>query len=371
MKQPSLTNILARLALACALVITLMHSSLHAEQNVGEPRTGPAETAAVAIANANATAGQTLPAAMADSAGEQSLDAGVSNISNAAGTADNEHKFFEFELELDTYYSSFDVFLNLADTPIPEVGEKPEYEIYKDLIKSVLRPRVIALELSVNPMPALGVFIKKNMREQYSDAEFGRDFNLVKAITAGFEEPYAISLFLGNVVKFKKPGQDKNRVGNMGWVGYLFSHGDYHIKDNSLIYDKWYEFEWKIKGDRIFPESKLSWSFRIGAKYHDHPEINDVVYISLRRSRLEFNDSAFSIMRNSAFEYTFDMDSEDMSAVQHKFFVEKKFPNKDIKSAFTLALGFIWDSGRKYSGSLAPDGAQESYQIILRPNLEF
>ena len=276
----------------------------------------------------------------------------------------------EFELELDAYYSAFDLFISLTNTPIPEAGDKPEHAIYRDLLLNSLHPRFVVLEVSVNPMPLAGVFTRENLTDFYDDMQMSPDFNLVQAVTAGFEEPYAFSLFLGNVVKFKKPGQD-DVVGNRGWVGYLLSHGDYHIKDNQLIYDKWYEFEWKIKGDRVFPSSKLSWSFRVGTKYHDNPDIRDVIYISLRRSRLEFNKRALSLMDNSAFEYTYDMDSRNLSSVQHKFFVEKKFPNRKLKTSASLALGFIWDSGKKYSGALAHTNGGENYQIIIRPNIEF
>ena len=290
--------------------------------------------------------------------------------SNKIESAD-ETSPLDVELELDAYYSAADLLLSLTNTPVPEAGDKTEYEIYTDLLLGSYKPRFVALEASIYPMPALGAFARKNMEHLYEDMEMGEDLNLIQAVTAGFEEPYALSLFVGNLVRYKRRGQKGNKAGNMGWIGYLVSHGDYHIKDNVLVYDKWYEFEWKIKGDRKFADSKHSWSFRIGLKYHDNPDINDVVYVSARRSRLEFNSSAFSIIKNSAFEYTYDMASEDLSVVQHKFYVEKKFPMKKYKTAFTLAVGLIWDSGRKYKGDLAPEGDKESYQIIIRPNLEF
>jgi len=71
-------------------------------------------------------------------------------------------------------------------------------------------------------MPCLGVLIKRNMENFYEANNIGDDFNLVKVITAGFEEPYAFSVFMGNVVSFKKPGE-KRVAGNHGYMGYLFS----------------------------------------------------------------------------------------------------------------------------------------------------
>lgn len=280
-----------------------------------------------------------------------------------------EYKRARLELELDAYYTSVDLVLCLTDKPIPDVGEKSEFEIYKSLLLSSYLPRYLLLEASVNPMPCLGVFIKKNASGFYEDAELSEDLNLIKMITAGFEEPYAFSLFLGNVISFKKPGA-KRKAGNNGYMGYLVSAGNYHIKDNQLINDSWHELEWKIKGDREFVDQKLQWSFRIGGKFHGNPEIADVFYVSLRRSRLDFEASASSILKNSGIEYTFDVDRRTFHGIRHYFSVDKKWPLKNKRFAFTLAIGFVWEDSRKYSGSLREEGG-DNFQVFIQPNLEF
>ena len=111
-----------------------------------------------------------------------------------------DQKRLSLELELDAYYSSLDLIASLTDKPIPDVGEKSEFEIYKDLLLSSYLPRFLLLEASVNPMPCLGVLIKENAQDFYEDAEVADGINLVRVVTAGFEEPYALSMFLGNVV---------------------------------------------------------------------------------------------------------------------------------------------------------------------------
>ena len=47
------------------------------------------------------------------------------------------------------------------------------------------------------------------------------DLNIVEVLTAGFEEPYALSLFLGNMVTYgpSDSGEGKNK----GFMGYLIS----------------------------------------------------------------------------------------------------------------------------------------------------
>ena len=283
--------------------------------------------------------------------------------------AEENARPYSLEYELDPYYSSVSIYISLTNAPIPDVGEKAEVEIYKDMLLRSYLPRFILFEASVNPLPVLGVAVKSNMRDFYDWSEVSGSFNLVQAVTAGFEEPYAFSVFLGDVVNFVRPGEEV-KSSNKGYMGYLVSAGNYHIKENELVRDDWYEFEWKIKGDREFASLSTHWSFRIGAKVHENNEITDVLYVSLRRSRVDFEASPYAIFENSGFEYTYDMSSRSLAPVRHYFLVDKKWPLKSVKAALSVALGFVYDTDRKYSGSLN-ESKGSSFQIILRPNIEF
>ena len=125
-----------------------------------------------------------------------------------------------------------------------------------------------------------------------------------------------------------------------------------------------------IKGDRKYRLQKLSWSFRIGLKAHDNPEITDVHYLSLRRSRIDYQASANDLLKNSGFEYIFDMDKKTLDAIRHEISVEKKWPSKKKKYVFTLGVGLIWEANRKYRGSLREEGV-DNYQVFIRPNFQF
>lgn len=279
-------------------------------------------------------------------------------------------KWYELAFEPDAYYTWLDLTISLTKAPIPHLGEKTESDIYKTLLtRAAVLPRFLVLEASVNPMPDLGVYIKKNYGEFYNDAQVSGSFNWVKALTAGFEEPYAFSVLAGNVVNFDVPGSKDTK--GLGYSGYLISTGNYHIKDNELVHDRWYEFEWKMKGDRKSPVKKLSWSFRAGAKLHENPYITDIIYLSLRRDRLDYKPAEPSIFNNSGFEYTFDMDMRTLESIRHYFYMDKKWPFESKKMAFSLAVGFIWESAKKYTGPLAAGRDKDNFQFILRPNIEF
>ena len=269
-----------------------------------------------------------------------------------------------FEVEWDPYYTNVGLYQSLTGEPIPEVQFDNEAHVYTDLFHRSLSPRFAVLEASVNPLPIAGVMLRKHAPGFYDNMSLNDGFNLVESVTAGFEEPYAFSLFLGNVVNYSMgEGQPAD---NRGFMGYLVSGGNYHIRNNELISDRWYELEWKVKGDRHAIDEKLSWSFRLGMKLHDHPEITDVGYIALRRSHLGFNAPVLSWLLNAGYEFTYQFDKSDLRPVEYSLFIDKKLPLQKIGIAASLGLGIIHTTNRKYSGGLQDTGGDTV--LVIRPS---
>ncbi len=287
-----------------------------------------------------------------------------------ASTPSDDYKRFQLVFEPRSDYTDVDLIIALTKTPIPQLGEKSESEIYTTLLsRAAILPQFLVMEASVNPTPYLGTYIREHNPDLYERAQISGSFNWIKALTAGFEEPWALSLLAGNVANFEIPGSKE--IKGLGYSGYLFSAGNYHIKDNVLIKDYWQEYEWKMKGDRKSPRIQLSWSFRIGAKLHGNPNITDIYYISFRRSRIDYHPEGYSLFNNSGFEYTYDMDRRTFNAIRHYFFVDRKWPYQNSRMAFSLAIGFVWESAKKYTGALAAGRDKNDFQFLLRPNIEF
>lgn len=280
-----------------------------------------------------------------------------------------KHRWIIPDYDLDPYYSSVYVIINLTSNPIPNLGGAKEWEIYRYLFLNSYKPRNLVLEASINPLPVTGVGIRHYHPDVYEGSEI-ESFNTIESIVADFEEPYAVSLFLGNVVSFET-GEDESLSGNKGYSGYLVSYGDYHIKDSVLVKDYWYELEAKVKGERYIADQSLSWSFRIGTKVHDNPEIKDVVYLSFKRSSLDYNAPVLSFIFNSGFEYTFFMDYRTGAPIRHYFVIDKKYPM--CCYGFRLRLGVLWESYKKYTGSLAVDNPykKNEWQFVIQPNITF
>lgn len=283
-----------------------------------------------------------------------------------------ESASLSWEYDIDPYYSNIGLVIPLTSEPVPDVGKKNEFQIYRDLFLDSYIPRFFYVEASVNPMPIAGLAFREYAPETYEKADLSRSLNLVRAVTAGFEEPYAASFFLGNLVRFSPPSENVDIGANTGFMGYLLSTGNYHIVQNVAVKDWWYEIEWKIKGDREFDYQRLNWSFRLGAKLHEHHEIADALYLSLRRSRLDFLQKQFSFFHNTGYEYTVDFNFDNFAAIKHYLLLEKKWPFNKTRLAFTLAIGLLWESSSKYKGSLKEYWYEDdNFEIILRPNIEF
>lgn len=293
---------------------------------------------------------------------------------------DHSHRRVEWDYTLDAYYTSVGMILNFTDQPILNLGEESEAKVYQHLLIKPFVPRYAILEASVNPMPVAGVAIRQNANDFYQRAQVGGEsFNLIRSATRGFQEPYAVSLFLGNVVRYRPLARtdeerEKNKASgyqsSLGYSGYLVSYGTHHIKDNELFQDHWVELELKVKGDQLFTLQKLRWDYKIGVKLHDNVYISDVVVIGIRRNRLDYTADAWSFLANSGFEYRMDFKLSNLKPVRQYFEVNKKWPVKTAV-AFSVALGFTWESESLYSGPLDNYPGGEHFQVLLRPNIEF
>ncbi|OGS43908.1 MAG: hypothetical protein A3J79_08390 [Elusimicrobia bacterium RIFOXYB2_FULL_62_6] len=289
----------------------------------------------------------------------------VTEAAPAAGT-DKAH----FEIELDPYYASVGLYKSLTGKPIPHMGAANEVEISRELIKKFYLPRTMVLEASINPLPSAGSLIHRHQPSLYHKADVSETLNAIEALTAGFEEPWALSLFFGNVITFdtvKGSFQGKRT----GYSGFLINAGNYHIQHNRLIKDNWFELEGKLKGEQYLSDRTLRWSFRGGLKSHQNRYVSDSFYVGFRRSRTDFEGSNSFWMNNSGFEYVADFSQRNLKPIRHFFLVEKKFPVGKRKM-LSVGTGFIWTSGDKYSGPLTEaDSGRSDFQVMLRPNLEF
>ena len=297
--------------------------------------------------------------------------AGASQAAPAAAPAVvDENSKTEVVWEWDPYYSDVDFNIPLTRQPIPTITSDSEPVIYRDLIEGSLVPRFMLLEASVYPLPLLGTYIKSHSPSLYQEGQISHTgVNVIESATAGFQEPWALSAFFGNIANLQRPGDTRPGT-NLGYTGWLISGGAQHIKDNTLIQDDWYELEWKIKGKLDYPDENLTWSFRVGGKFNANPDITDVVYVGIRRSNLDFNQPFLGWLKNSDVDVQVQFAQQSGAVVREELVFGKKYPFPDKGYSITLDVGFIWDSPKEYSGVLR-DKQTSSLTFVFRPGLEF
>lgn len=298
----------------------------------------------------------------------QSIES-ADSASNSTAAADANNKS-EIIWELDPYYTDVSINIPLTSEPIPSITSDSEMTIYRSLIKGSAIPRYMTLEASIYPLPALGTYMKKHTPGLYSQGQIGRGgINIFDSITAGFQEPWAVSMFFGNIAKLVRPGETRTGS-NMGYTGYLISAGKKHIKHNVLVDDDWYELEWKIKGKRDYPDEKMSWSFRFGGKFNANPDITDVFYFSIHRSNLDYRAPFLTWLKNSALDIKVQFSQHGGQVVREEFIIGKKYPIEGKQYSVTLDMGFVWESPDEYIGVLR-DSNKSTLTLLLRPSIEF
>lgn len=276
----------------------------------------------------------------------------------------------ELVTEWDPYYTDIGINIPLTDKPIPTITSDSETVIYRDLIEGSAIPRYMTLEASVYPMPISGTYLKGHAPGFYSEGQIGNGgINIFDSITAGFQEPWAVSMFLGNVAKLERPGETRKGT-NIGYTGYLISGGMKHIKNNVLVDDNWYELEWKIKGKLDYANEKMSWSFRVGGKFNSNPDITDVFYISIHRSNLDYRAPFLQWLKNSAVDVKVQFSQHGGRVVREEFILGKKYPIEGKSYSFTLDGGFVWESPGEYVGALR-DRDESKLTLLIRPSIEF
>ena len=290
------------------------------------------------------------------------------NMACAEEVSEGEAKT-EVVFEIDPYYSDVGLNVPLTTKPIPTIESRSEAVIYRELIKGSLIPRYMLLEASVYPMPVLGTHLKQHSPEFFDRGRINDNINIIESLTAGFQEPWAVSAFFGNVAKLKRPG-DTRQGNDYGYTGYLFSAGAKHIKNNVMIDDEWCELEWKIKGKLDYTDEKLAWSFRIGGKYNRNRDVNNVTYIALHRSNTDIRSTFLAWLENTNYDFRVHFLQQGGKPVRAELIAGKKLPLPDYGYSPTLSIGLIWASPDEYSGLLR-DANSNKLTLVIRPSLEF
>jgi hypothetical protein len=199
--------------------------------------------------------------------------------------------------------------------------------------------------------------------------------NAFELLASGYEEPYALSLFLGYLAPFWGTGDQGQRkqVGSAS-SGFVFTIGDQHIRAMDLVVDNWYELKWSLKGSRETKDSFLKWNLQLGEKLHDSRAVMDAFFVRFYRDHLDKNDHTLFTLRNAGIEYRAEMPVQrpmDIQGVKDFFSLQyldvgKKFPSRRWpRIVYTVNAGAVWQKYDEF------DHYSENLNFFVRPNVMF
>ncbi|HEY4128674.1 MAG TPA: hypothetical protein VGN70_11545 [Gammaproteobacteria bacterium] len=290
--------------------------------------------------------------------------------STAALSGSTATRMTQFTWALDPYDSNLAFDFPLGNRPISTIQSEDPSELVRGLMEDSLVPHYMYVQGDVYPLPILGTYLKSHSPHTYKKADLqATGVNLVESSTTSYQEPWALSMFLGNIADLQRPGQSQS-ANNVGYSGWLFSGGTQHLKDNELIQDDWYRVEWQVRGDLDDRGAKFSWNFRVGSKFNANPYVADVIYLGLQRDDLDFRKPFLTWLDNSSADVQLEFSQHGGHVVREELVVGKKYPFPEAGYALTLSLGVVWDGVGEYSGPLR-DSPKSQYTLVFQPSIEF
>lgn len=286
---------------------------------------------------------------------------------------------------LGAYQTYANLFIDLKhDRSLEVVQPGNERMVYGRLLRQLLHSHYLAAQITFYPLASLSSYLHTDRLSLYNRFYLFDSLNALKSISSGPEEPYALSLFWGNIVVFAQNDAAKSQnvlQTGSAIVGLQISGGHWHIQDNFRIRDWWVEPELRLKGVLNEPGvRKISWNGHIGVKLHSNPLVADVVVLGVMRDRSDYNDKSWSISRNSFFELTeyIAIDRKPpngLPLVRHLFRIGKKYPltigNRTV--LIKLGVGGLWEWVRRFNDQTRQFSDHETGRWIwlIQPNIEF
>ena len=96
------------------------------------------------------------------------------------------------DIQLDPFYSAVGYGMSLTDEQPDLLDAAEEEGILSYLLENFVDWRSVRFELSVNPLPLVGVSIKSYARDFYNKMTVMPELNIVESLTEGFPDPGAM-----------------------------------------------------------------------------------------------------------------------------------------------------------------------------------
>ena len=269
-------------------------------------------------------------------------------------------------------YSSINADLDKEEEVI--LWEEDEFGLYRDLVKRSLPPGFFLIEITGYPVASFSAWMEENHINSYQNFNIGEDFNLLRSLGAGIQEPWSMSLFLGHRGPFWDLNEnDELFIAATGVSGLVLTGGLYQLFENSFVESNWFRAEWKVKGSGGYGKKKRSWDLKTGYRWYGISGISNTATLVLKRTKTQKSKVDWRIFHNSSTSLELELPTseiEDGFSRIH-FSYGKYFPIRGKLGG--LKLGVIYENRREYDPLLKEFSREKTrqFEFIIKPLLLF
>jgi len=273
-------------------------------------------------------------------------------------------------LTLGPYHRYTNLFYQFKKNQQVYVFQDNEARLYRDLLFRSIKPEFGLIELTLYPSTALSAWIESGYKDFYDDFTVYKDINLIGSISGGYQEPWSVSLFAGQLAAFLSMNDDEElMVAASGASGLVLTGGMYQIFNNCLVRSNWYRVEWKLKGESVEDSVSYDWDIKLGYRNYGLSEISNTLLLSFIRNRIHRGHYDWRWLENSLneFELQLPLSGGDFGISRVKLTYGKAIPF--WKWMIGLGIGAIYENRRLYDPDLkklSPE-KEENWGMFLMP----
>ena len=267
-------------------------------------------------------------------------------------------------LVLKPYRSYTSLFVQLVPDDDFTLWEEDEVRLYRDLLLKSARPKVFLLEATVYPMATTSAWIEAENNRLFHALDLWDGFNLVRSLGAGYQEPWSVSAFLGQLATFwDMNDRDELVVAATGVAGLVLTTGFHQLFENAVVPGGWFRIEWKLKGAGSEEDRQRSWDLKLGYRWYGLPGVGNTAGITLTRQKTEKGSLDLSLGRNSLLAVELQLPAKNPLGGPSRVVLEygKFFPAG--KRLVGVKAGYLYENRSRYDAVAKEFSAEKA---ILR-----
>jgi len=271
------------------------------------------------------------------------------------------------------YRSYTSCYLTLRDSPV-NVYQDNEWALYADLAQKAFYPTHALTELTLYPVAGATGWLKTEKAGVFRRFNLTPELNLLSSIAGSQQEPWSVSLFLGQLANFiAMTDEEELQIAATGAAGFVATTGWQQIFDNYLVPSRWWRLEWKLKGAGNDGRNQHVWDIKIGYRWYNLRQVNDALSLTYSRTRTEKGRHSWQIRHNSITEIELQIPPAEFSMGFSRILVVygKYFPVRN--RLVGLKIGYSYERRREYRGAatgFTPE-SRTLQGILLQPLMLF